>query len=108
MHEIAFKNVHSLSRGRRVIALTEKNEKEGKTVITQKAFIYVVKRLEGALPAVETPEYFFTKWNNTKTQEERFSVRARGNSYLIQEGIMYKVSFCHFLKIDIKPSDITV
>ena len=103
MKEIAFKNLTSVERKRKIISLREVTERDGCAISSQKTLVYIVSPQFGKIRNVERPEYHIGKSYDSVTKEERFSLRVKGTSYVVQESNFLKVDFCHSLKIDIKP-----
>ncbi|MDD3375632.1 MAG: hypothetical protein PHY73_07940 [Candidatus Omnitrophica bacterium] len=103
MKEIAFKNLTSVERKRKIISLREITQRDGCVISSQKTLVYIVSPQSGKIRSVERPEYHIGKLYDSVTKEERFSLRVKGTSYVIQGPTLLKVDFCHSLKIDIKP-----
>ncbi len=103
MKEIAFKNLTSTEKKRKIISLTEKVERDGCIVSSQKTLVYIVSPQFEKVREISQPEYHIGKSYDSKTKEERFSLRVKGTSYVSQESSFLKVDFCHSLKIDITP-----
>lgn len=104
MKEIAFKNLTSTKRRRKVISLTERNEKQGCEILSQKTLIYIVSPSAEKVRALAKPEYYIYKSFDSKKKQEKFSLRVKGTSYIVQDSKLLKVDFCHSLKIEIKPA----
>ena len=103
MKEIAFKNLTSAERKRKIISLRETTERDGCSIASQKTLVYMVSHQSGKVRNIERPEYHIGKSYDSITKEERFSLRVKGTSYVVQDSNLLKVDFCHSLKIDIKP-----
>lgn len=104
MREIAFKNLTSTAKRRKVISLVEKTEKQGYSVASHKTIIYVVSPVVAPVRDIVQPEYHICKIYDSKEKLEKFSLRVKGTSYITQEGNLLKVDFCHSLRIDIRPA----
>mgnify|MGYP000896870361 CR=1 FL=1 len=103
MREIAFKNLTSTAKRRKVISLVEKTQKEGYLISSQKSIVYIVTAAGSQVRDLSKPEYHICKSYDSKEKIEKFSLRVKGASYLIQEGTLLRVDFCHSLRIDIRP-----
>ncbi|MDP8265453.1 MAG: hypothetical protein P9M07_00745 [Candidatus Aceula meridiana] len=103
MKEIAFKNITSVRKRRKIISLVEKTEKDGCLVNSQKTLVYIVSPQVEKVRRLSRPEYFVSKTYDSKAKEEKFSLRVKGTSYVVQGNSLLKVDFCHSLKIDIRP-----
>lgn len=104
MREIAFKNETSTAKHRKIISLIEKTEKEGYLISSQKSIVYIVNSTRVPAQEVEQPEYHICKSYDSKEKIEKFSLRVKGVSYIVQEGGVLKVDFCHALRIEIRPA----
>jgi hypothetical protein len=104
MREIAFKNLTSTAKRRKVISLVEKTEKQGYLISSQKSIVYIVTAAQSQIRDLSIPEYHICKSYDSKEKIEKFSLRVKGASYIIQEGNLLRVDFCHTLRIDIRPA----
>lgn len=104
MREISFKNETSTAKHRKIISLIEKTEKEGFAVSSQKSIIYIVNPVRTPVRDLDQPEYHICKSYDSKERIEKFSLRVKGVSYIIQGETTLKVDFCHALRIDIRPA----
>ena len=103
MKEIAFKNLTSTKKRRKIISLWERSERGGCLVSSQKTLIYIVTPQIEKVRGLTKPEYHVCKAYDSRTKEERFSLRVKGTSYVAQGSSLLKVDFCHSLKIEIRP-----
>ncbi|HOD12515.1 MAG TPA: hypothetical protein PLO93_02300 [Candidatus Omnitrophota bacterium] len=103
MREIAFKNLTSTAKRRKVISLVEKTEKQGFLVSSHKTIVYVVSAVTAPVRELAQPEYYICKTYDSKEKIEKFSLRVKGTSYITQEGSLLRIDFCHSLRIDIRP-----
>jgi hypothetical protein len=104
MREIAFKNLTSTAKRRKVISLVEKTEKEGYLISSQKSIVYIVTAASSQINDLSQPEYHICKSYDSKEKIEKFSLRVKGASYIIQEGSFLRIDFCHSLRIEIRPA----
>jgi len=104
MREIAFKNLTSTVKRRKVISLIEKTEKEGYLISSQKSIVYIVTAVVSQIRDLPQPEYHICKTYDSKEKIEKFSLRVKGTSYIVQDGTFLKVDFCHSLRIEIRPA----
>ena len=102
MRKIKYRKKHSLKNRWKMIKIDERTEdKECKTHV-QKSFIYIVKSVNpNCDQTLRQPEIFTKKALNTKIQNEKFSFRVKGYFFMVQGRNLFKVKFCHTLKIDI-------
>ena len=100
MRNIVYKKKQSIEHRRKLISIAENSEdKECKTYV-RKSFVYIVSKAETA-GEVNAPEIFIKKRFDTKSLVERFSFRVKGSFYLTREQSLFKVDFCHTLRINI-------
>lgn len=104
MREIAFKNLTSTAKRRKVISLVEKTEKEGYLISSQKSIVYIVTASSAQVRELVQPEYYICKSYDSKEKIEKFSLRVKGTSYIIQEGSVLQIDYCHALRIEIRPA----
>ena len=104
MREIAFKHETSTAKHRKIISLIEKTEKEGYLISSQKSIVYIVNSARVQAQDLEKPEYHICKSYDSKEKIEKFSLRVKGVSYIIKDGGVLKVDFCHALRIEIRPA----
>ena len=101
MRNIIYKKKQSLEHRRKLISICENSEdKECKTYV-RKSFVYIVSKAEGMEEIPNPPEIFIKKRFDTKSLVERFSFKVKGSFYLTKERILFKVNFCHTLRINI-------
>ncbi len=84
------------------------DEQDCKTSV-RKHFIYVVSKEDKIDQNINPPRIDIKKYLNTKTKEERFQFRVKGYFYISREQALFKVRFCHSLKIGIvwKPKELS-
>src|SRR3989338_7916258 len=100
MRNIIYKKKQSIEHRRKLISIAENSEdKECKTYV-RKSFVYIVSKAETAVE-VNPPEIFIKKRFDTKSLIERFSFRVKGAFYITRERNLFKVDFCHTLRINI-------
>lgn len=104
MREIAFKNLTSTAKRRKVISLIEKTQREGYLISSQKSIVYIISAATSQIRELSKPEYHICKSYDSKEKIEKFSLRVKGTSYLMKEGSFLKVDFCHSLRIEIRPA----
>lgn len=101
MRNITYKKKQSLEHRRKLISISENSEdKECKTYV-RKSFIYILTKAEEMAENYNPPEVFIKKRFDTKSLNERFSFRVKGAFYLNKERNLFKVDFCHTLRINI-------
>ena len=101
MRNITYKKKQSLEHRRKLISICENSEdKECKTYV-RKSFVYIVSKAESAEEQPAAPEIYIKKRFDTKSLTERFSFRVKGSFYLTQDRNLFKVNFCHTLRINI-------
>jgi len=101
MRDILYKKRESLKHRRKLISITEHSEDQQCRTTVRKSFIYIVTQAETVAKDIGKPEVFIRKAFDTKTQEEKFAFRVKGSFYMTRERSMFKVEFCHTLRIDI-------
>ena len=101
MRNIIYKKKQSFEHRRKLISISENSEdKECKTYV-RKSFIYILSKAEKVEENLNPPEIFIKKRFDTKTLSERFSFRVKGSFYLNKDHGLFKVDFCHTLRINI-------
>ncbi len=101
MRDILYKKKQSLKNHRKTISINEHSEdKECKTHV-RKSFVYIVTDVQGIKESVSQPEIYITKSFDAKLYKEIFSFRVKGAFFMTQERGIFKVNFCHALKINI-------
>ncbi len=103
MREIAFKNITSHQKRRKIISLAEKMERDNCLISSYKTLVYIVSPQTEKVRNLSQPEYYISKFYDSKAKEERFWLRVKGTSYIVQNSSLFKVDFCHSLKIEIRP-----
>ena len=101
MREILYKKRQSLKNRRKMISISEHAEDTECLTHVHKNFIYMVTRVEAASPAMPQPQIYINKAFNTKSQQERFSFRVKGAFYMPRDRNIFRVDFCHILRIHI-------
>ena len=104
MREIAFKNLTSAAKHRKIISLIEKTEKEGFLISSQKSIVYIVHPIQTRVRDFSEPEYYICKTYDSKEKIEKFSLRVKGASCIVKDGNPLKVDFCHALRVEIRPA----
>ena len=67
----------------------------------RKSFVYIVTGAHQGESPIENPQIYVKKFFDTKLQHEKFSFRVKGAFYMTKDRVIYRVDFCHTLKIDI-------
>ena len=101
MRDVLYKKKESLKYRRKMISIIEHSEDDQCKTAVRKNFVYIVTRVDGVEKSIEKPQVFIRKELNKKTQEEKFSFRVKGSFYMTRDRFIFKVDFCHTLRIDI-------
>ncbi len=101
MRDILYKKKESLRHRRKMISIIEHSEDEQCRSAVHKSFVYIVTRADTIEKGIEKPEIFVRKNFNTKLQEERFAFRVKGCFYMSKDRFIFRVDFCHTLRVDI-------
>lgn len=101
MKDILYKKRESLKHRRKMISIIEHTEDEKCRSAVHKSFVYIVTRADSVENTVAKPEIYIRKAFDTKLQEEKFSFRVKGCFYMARDRFIFKVDFCHTLRIDI-------
>lgn len=101
MKDILYKKKESLRNRRKMISIIEHSEDEQCRTAVHKSFVYIVTRADCLENNVERPEIFIRKAFDNKLLEEKFSFRVKGCFYMTKDRFIFKVEFCHTLRIDI-------
>jgi len=101
MRELLYKNLTSLSKGRKIIAISEEAQKNGFLTRTSRRFIYVIKDTPNLRASLTAPRFYILKIHDSKNKKERFIFKAKGNFYVVNNNQVRLVYFCHSFKIDL-------
>ncbi|NLE65397.1 MAG: hypothetical protein GX606_05745 [Elusimicrobia bacterium] len=88
------------SRGRIVSVQEAIHEAETENRIT-KNFIYLVSRVDEVPGELPQPEIHINKYIDTRDHAEAFRFRVKGTVYMKQKRFIYRVDYCHGLRIRI-------
>ncbi len=101
MRQILYKKKHSVRHRSKMISISEQNEDSECRTRVRKSFVYIVTRVDEIAKSIADPEIFIKKSFDSKLLSERFSFRVRGAFFMTQDRYLFKVEFCHTLKINI-------
>ncbi len=101
MREIAYRQKHSLKYRRKMIGINEVTKERDCTTRVRKNFVYILTPVRHVQPSTEKPQIFVRKSFNTVRRQEKFSFRVKGVFYMARERHIFKVDFCHTLRIGI-------
>lgn len=101
MRTIQYKKKHSMKHRRKVISINEYNDDNDCRTYIHKSFVYIVSRVKGVGPALGEPHIYIRKHFDTKLHQEDFSFKVKGAFYMTRDRQVFKVDFCHALKIEI-------
>ncbi len=101
MKTIEYKKRHSIKHRRKVISINENNEDKDCKTHVHKSFVYVVKEVPHITEALPEPHVFIRKKFDSPTQRESFAFKVKGAFYINRGRHVFKVNFCHALRIDI-------
>jgi len=107
MKTILYRKRQSLKNHRKMVSINEQSdEKECKTHV-RKSFAYIVSNVTAEKEIIEAPEIHIKKSFDTKRHQEKFSFRVKGAFYIKEHKAIYKVDFCHTLRIELEWKDKT-
>ncbi len=101
MKTIEYKKRYSLKHRRKVISINENNEDKDCKTYVHKSFVYVVSEVVQKSELLGEPHIFIRKNFNSKTQQESVFFKVKGAFYLDRARDIFKVNFCHTLRINI-------
>ena len=101
MREISYRKKQSLEHRRKMISIHECSEEKDCATSVRKNFIYILTRVGAVSQPAEKPEIFIRKSLNTCLREEKFSFRVKGSFFMARHRDIFRVDFCHTLRIDI-------
>ena len=101
MREISYRKKQSLEHRRKMIAIHEFSEDKDCTTNVCKNFIYKLTAGGTVKDSDEKPEIFIRKEFDTSRREEKFSFRVKGAFFMARNRDIFRVDFCHTLKITI-------
>lgn len=99
MKTIEYKKRHSVKYRRKIISINEHNEDKDCKTRVHKSFVYVVQDVPHIQEVLPEPQVYIRKTVNTKSQEEHFAFKVKGSFYMNRGRAIYKVNFCHALRI---------
>lgn len=105
MRTIEYKKRHSLKHHRKVICINEHNEDKDCKTHVHKSFVYVVRTAEDTNTPLKEPHIFIRKRFNSKAKQEHFAFKVKGAFYMSRDRGLFKVDFCHALRIAIDWKD---
>lgn len=100
MRKILYKKRQSLKNRRKTICISEQAEDMECVTHVRKSFVYIVTRVDASGTVVQ-PQIFIKKAFDTRLQQEKFSFRVKGCFYMTKDRMIFRVDFCHLLKIHI-------
>jgi len=101
MREIAYRRKQSLKYRRKVIGIHESTQERDCTTRVRKNFVYILTPVRHVQPSMEKPQIFIRKAFNTAQRQEKFLFRVKGAFFMARERNIFRVDFCHTLKIGI-------
>ena len=101
MRKILYKKRQSLKNRRKIICISELADDKECTTHVRKSFVYIVTRVESTTAVLQQPQIFIKKGLDTRLQQEKFSFRVKGAFYMTRDRHVFRVDFCHLLRIDI-------
>ena len=104
MVELQYKNLTSLEKGRKIIAIKEESRKNGFLTRTDKRFIYLVRDNKNLRESLTAPRFYILKIHDSKNRKERFLFRVKGSFYVVKNQEVHTVYFCHSFRIDLTQS----
>ena len=99
MRELLFKNMTSINKKRKVLCLSEVSRKDRILTKVNRRFIYLVKESAQSQKVSEAPEFYIFKNHDSKSKQEKFNLKIKGNFYVVCNQKVYLVSYCHSLRI---------
>lgn len=101
MRELLYKNLTSVEKGRKILAVRDESQKNGFLTRTYKKFIYLIRDTGNLRAALVPPSFYILKIHDSKNYRERFIFKVKGNFYVVNNGQVRVVYFCHSFKIDL-------
>ncbi len=101
MKTIEYKKRHSLKHRRKVISINEDNEDKDCKTHVHKSFVYVACEVAQMTEVLSEPQIFIRKNLNSKMQVESVLFKVKGAFYVNRARHIFKVNFCHTLRIHI-------
>ena len=101
MKTIEYKKKYSLKHRRKVISINENNEDKDCKTYVHKSFVYVVVQVPQMSEPLGEPHIFIRKNFSTQSQQETVFFKVKGAFYINRGRDIFKVHFCHALRIHI-------
>ena len=101
MREISYRKKQSLKYRRKAIGIKEANRERDCVTRVRKNFVYILTPVRHAQPATEKPQIFVRKSFDSVKRQEKFSFRVKGVFFMARDRNIFRVDFCHTLKIGI-------
>ena len=99
MKEILHKKRDTLHQRGKIVSIVENSEDLECVTSVRKNFIYVVGQPVDIAQDLPAPQIKIKKSFDTKTRDEKFAFRIKGALYANRDRRLYKVMYCHSLKI---------
>lgn len=101
MRDILYKKRKSFKNHRETISVSEySSDKECETRI-RKSLVCIATRVQEVGEQTGQPEIYVKKSFDTKLRQENFSFRVKGFFFLTRKCVVFRVDFCHTLRINI-------
>jgi len=101
MRDISYRKKQSLKYRRKVIGIRESTKERDCITQVRKNFAYILTPVRHIQSTSEKPQIFVRKSFNTSKRQEKFLFRVKGAFFMARERNMFRVDFCHTLKIGI-------
>ena len=99
MKEVLHKERDTLNHRGKIISIEEHGEDSECSTNIRKNFIYILIPADCQPAEVAQPRIRIKKSFDTKSRDERFAFRIKGAFYLNRDRRLWKVLYCHSLKI---------
>ena len=99
MKEILHKKRDTLHQRGKIVSIVENSQDEECVTSVRKNFVYVVGEPVDIAQELPAPEIKIKKSFDTITRGEKFLFRVKGVFYANRSRRLYKVMYCHSLKI---------
>ena len=101
MREIAYRKKQSIRRRRKMISIYEHTKEKDCVTDVRKNFVYILSPVKTVSQTNQKPHIFIRKVLDNAARQEKFSFRVKGSFYMACERDIFRVDFCHTLRIGI-------
>lgn len=104
MRNLLFKNLTSVSRGRKIVASSEIMDKEGVHSVIHRHFACTIKQVDSSSITKPAPYLYILKEKKLKEKKEHFFCKVKGSFLALNQGKLLLIQFIHTLNVELTAS----